>query len=72
MTYAFSRFRRAGQIPAELLAGLKRDFEEAELAVIFSNIHKTVAPAKVAQPAALFILGAAALSIASRALLTCF
>ena len=46
-----------GQIPAELVEGLRTDFDEAEGATIFSNIHKSIAPKEVPQPTALFIFG---------------
>ena len=45
-----------GNIPDELMPGLRRDFTEAELARIYSRIHKTLAPAN-AKPMALFIFG---------------
>ena len=48
-----------GQIPTELREGLERDFTPAEIAVIFTRIHKTLAPT-VTTPGALFVLGPSA------------
>lgn len=45
-----------GQIPADLVEGLKREFTEDELASIYANVHRSVAPA-AARPAALFVFG---------------
>jgi hypothetical protein len=55
-----------GQIPVDLMPGLLRDFNEDEIACIFCNVHKSIAPPQQ-QPAALFIFGPPAVGKSSTA-----
>lgn len=55
-----------GQIPQELQEELQRDFTDLELASIFANVHRTLAPS-VERPKALFVFGPPAVGKSSMA-----